>query len=145
MISRLTLLAVLATAAAPAFAAGDATKGEATFKQCQTCHSVVNDAGERLAGKGSKTGPNLFGIVGRKAGSYPDFKYGKSIVAAGEAGLVWDEASFVAYVQDPAAFLKETLADKSATAKMMFKVKSADDAANVYAYLAQFSPAPAAQ
>lgn len=137
----LSILAILATAAAPAFAEGDAVKGEATFKQCQTCHAVINDAGELVAGKGVKTGPNLYGVFGRQAGTYPDFKYGESIVAAGVAGLVWDEASFVAYVQDPTGFWKTTLNDKSAKSKMMFKVKNAEAAADVYAYLIQFSPA----
>ena len=145
MKSILAIFAVLATAAAPAFAAGDATKGEATFKQCQTCHSVMNEAGEVLAGKGAKTGPNLYGVIGRVVGSYPDFKYGESIVAAGATGLVWDEAGFVDYVQDPANHWKTVLNDKSAKSKMMFKVMNAEAAADVYAYLLQFSPAaPAA-
>ena len=144
MKSKFAIFAIVATAAAPAFAAGDAAKGEASFKQCQTCHSVVNEAGEVLAGKGSKTGPNLYGVIGRQVGSYPDFKYGDSIVAAGATGLVWDEAGFVDYVQDPANHWKKVLDDKSAKSKMSFKMKSADAAADVYAYLAQFSPAPAA-
>lgn len=144
MTSKLAIFAVLATAAAPAFAAGDATKGEATFKQCQTCHSVVNEAGEVLAGKGAKTGPNLYGVIGRQVGSYPDFKYGESIVAAGATGLVWDEAGFVEYVQDPSNHWKKVLNDKGAKSKMMFKVKNAEAAADVYAYLLQFSPAAAA-
>ena len=136
-------LAVLAVTASPAFAAGDAVKGEASFKQCQTCHSVVDAAGEVLAGKGAKVGPNLFGVFGRAAGSLEGFKYGDSIVAMGAAGLIWDEANFVAYVQDPGAFLKDKLADKSAKTKMAFKAKNAEMAADLYAYLAQFSP-PAA-
>ena len=145
MKSKLTILAVMTTLAGPAFAVGDAVKGEATFKQCQTCHSVMNEAGEVLAGKGAKTGPNLYGVIGRVVGSYPDFKYGDSIVAAGATGLVWDEAGFVDYVQDPANHWKTVLNDKSAKSKMMFKVKNAEAAADVYAYLLQFSPAaPAA-
>ena len=140
MKSTLTLLAVLATTAAPAFAGGDAVKGEAVFKQCQACHVVVDPAGKVLAGKASKTGPNLYGVSGRVAGSYPEFKYGESIVAAGAAGLVWDEATLVAYVQDPAGFLKERLGDKTAKAKMAFKVKNAESAADVYAYLVSLVP-----
>ena len=143
MKSKFAILAVLATAAAPAFAAGDAAKGEAAFKQCQTCHAVVDDAGTTLAGKGSKTGPNLYGVVGRQVGSYPDFKYGESILAAGATGLVWDEAGFVDYVQDPSNHWKKVLNDKSAKSKMSFKVKNADTAADLYAFLAQFSAAPA--
>lgn len=144
MKSKLAIMAVLATAAAPAFAAGDPVKGEAVFKQCQTCHVVANEAGEVLAGKNSKTGPNLYGVIGRQVGSYPDFKYGESIVAAGATGLVWDEAGFIDYVQDPVNHWKVVLNDKSAKSKMAFKVKNAEVAADVYAFLAQFSPAPAA-
>jgi len=140
---KLTLLALLATTA-PAFAAGDAAKGEATFKQCQTCHVVADADGNVLAGKASKTGPNLYGMFGRVAGTYPDFKYGEDMIAAGAAGLVWDEATFVEYVQDPSAFLKARLNDKGAKGKMQFKVKNAEIAADLYAYLATFSPAPVA-
>ena len=141
---KLAIIAVLATAAAPVFAAGDATKGEATFKQCQTCHSVVDDAGKLVAGKGAKTGPNLYGVFGRQVGSYAGFKYGDSIEAAGKTWLVWDEASFVDYVQDPSNHWKTVLGDKSAKSKMMFKVKNAAAAEDVYAYLIQFSPNAAA-
>ena len=140
MKSTLALLAVMATATAPAFAEGDAAKGEAVFKQCQTCHVVADADGKVLAGKASKTGPNLYGVVGRVAGTYPEFKYGESMVAAGAAGLVWDEAKFVAYVQDPQKFLKEELSDKSAKGKMAFKVKNAEMAADVYAYIASLGP-----
>lgn len=135
----LAILAALATAA-PAFAEGDAVKGAAVFKQCQACHVVVDPDGNVLAGKASKTGPNLYAVIGRVAGSYPEFKYGESMIAAGAAGLVWDETTFVAYVQDPQAFLKERLADKSAKGKMVFKVKNAEAAADVYAYLVSLAP-----
>lgn len=135
----LAILAVLATAATSAFAAGDPTKGEAVFKTCQTCHAIVDADGKVLAGKG-KIGPNLYGIVGRQAGSYEGFKYGESIVAAGAAGLKWDEATLVEYVQGPVDFLKKQLGGP-AVAKMQFKVKDAASAADVYAYLAQFSAA----
>ena len=141
---KLAMIAVLATAAAPALAAGDATKGEVVFKQCQTCHSVMGADGAMLAGKGAKIGPNLFGVFGRTAGTYEGFKYGTAMVAAGAAGLVWDEAHFVEYIQNPGAFLKKTLDDPSAAAKMAFKVKDEATAEDVYAYLAQFSPAPVA-
>jgi cytochrome c len=126
--------------ALPAYAAGDAAKGEAAFKQCQTCHAVIDDTGAVLAGKG-KTGPNLYGVFGRVAGSYPNFKYGESIVAAGAAGLMWNEADFVTYVQDPGKFLKDKLGDTGAKTKMSFKAKNAEVAADLYAFLSQFSPA----
>lgn len=141
---KLMICGVVLAAAGPVFAAGDAVKGEALFKQCQTCHTVMDDTGAVLAGKGSKTGPNLYGVFGRPAGSLEGFKYGESIAAVGAAGYAWDEAGFVEYVQDPGAFLKAKLGDTGAKTKMSFKLKGAEKAADVYAYLAQFSPAPAA-
>lgn len=141
MKSKLALLAVLAMASAPAFAAGDAANGEKDFKQCQTCHSVVDDTGAVLAGKGAKVGPNLYGVFGRQAGSLEGFKYGDSIIAAGAAGLIWDEVNFIEYVQDPTKFLQAHLSDKKAKSKMAFKVKDETVAADLYAYLSQFSPA----
>ncbi|MDZ7904461.1 MAG: cytochrome C [Cypionkella sp.] len=140
MKTTMVTIAVLAATTLPAFAAGDATKGEAVFKQCQTCHTVMDDTGATLAGKGAKTGPNLYGVFGRAAGSLEGFKYGESIVAVGAAGYAWDEAGFIEYVQDPVAFLKAKLDDKSAKSKMSFKLKGADKAADLYAYLSQFSP-----
>jgi cytochrome c len=142
---RLTLTALaLASLAAPSVAQ-DLEAGKKTFNQCQTCHVVANDAGEVLAGKNSKTGPNLFGLPGRVIGAYPEFKYGESIVAVGAAGAVWDEASFVEYVQDPAKFLKAKLGDDGAKSKMAFKLKKPEDAANVWAFIASLSPAPATE
>jgi len=141
---RITLTAIaLASLAAPTLAQ-DIEAGAKVFNQCQTCHVVQNEAGEVLAGKNAKTGPNLYGMPGRVVGSYPEFKYGESIVAVGATGKVWDEASFVAYVQDPAAWLKETLGDTKAKSKMAYKLKKPEDAANVWAYIASLSPAAAA-
>lgn len=137
----LTSLA-FASLTAPAFAQ-DIEAGAKTFNQCQTCHVIANEAGEVLAGKASKTGPNLYGLPGRVIGSYPEFKYGESIVAVGAAGAVWDEASFVEYVQDPAKFLKAKLGDDKAKTKMSFKLKKPEDAANVWAFIASLSPAVA--
>jgi cytochrome c len=140
---RLFALIVAASFAAPA-AAQDIEAGARTFNQCQTCHVVQNDAGEVLAGRNAKTGPNLYGLPGRVVGSLEGFNYGESIVAVGAAGQVWDEANFVEYVQDPAAYLKAKLDDSGARSKMVFKVRSPDDAANLWAFIASLSPAPAA-
>jgi cytochrome c len=143
-----TIAFALALAGAPALAqdapTGDAEAGAKVFAKCQTCHVVVNEAGETLAGKGAKTGPNLYGIAGRTAGTYPEFKYGESIVALGASGFAWNEADFVAYVADPAKFLKEKTGDTKAKTKMSFKLPKEDEARNVWAYLVSLAPAPAA-
>jgi cytochrome c len=134
----------LAFVAGPAFAdghaTGDAAAGEESFSQCQTCHVVADADGEVLAGRNAKTGPNLYGILGRQAGSVEGFRYGKSIVEAGENGLMWDEETFVGYVQDPTPWLREHLDDKRARGKMAFKVKTEEDARNLWAYIVSLAP-----
>ncbi|KUP94331.1 c-type cytochrome [Tritonibacter horizontis] len=127
--------ALLTALAAPALAESDAAAGEKTFGKCKSCHQIVSDSGETLA-KGGRTGPNLFGIVGQTAGTAKDFRYGDDLVAAGEAGLVWDEEQFVAYLEDPRGFLKTYLDDSGAKSRMSFRLKSGG--ADVFAYLAQF-------
>lgn len=138
----MTTLAVLGLTGTMAFAEGDPAKGEAVFKKCQTCHVVADADGNVLAGKNAKTGPNLYGVVGRTAGTYDGFRYGDSIMAAGEKGLVWDEAQLVTYVQDPAAFLKTYLDDKKAKSQMSFKLNKEQEAMDVVAYIASLAPAP---
>ncbi len=122
-------------------ASGDAAAGEAAFRQCISCHVVVDDEGETLAGRNARTGPNLYAVAGRTAGTIEDFRYSGSMTEAGEAGLVWTEESFAAYVQDPTAFLRETLDDGSARGSMSFRVRSEEDAVNLYAYLLSLAPA----
>ncbi len=138
------ILAAFAVVALPAFAAehemsGDAAAGEDAFRQCATCHVVTNEEGETLAGRNGRQGPNLYGVIGRQAGT-EDFRYGESIVEAGEQGLVWDEESFVAYVQDPTGFLQEYLDNDRARGKMTYRVRSEEDALNLAAFLADIGP-----
>ena len=122
-------------------ATGDAEAGEKVFKKCKSCHMIQNAEGEVIA-KGGKSGPNLYGIYGIAAGSKEGFakKFGKDIVAAGAAGLEWNEADFIKYVADPKAFLREYLDNGKAKSKMSFKLKDAEDAANVWAYLVSVGP-----
>ena len=120
-----------ALAAAPAFA-GDPAAGERQWRQCQACHMIVSPDGETIQ-RGQRTGPNLYGVIGREAGTYPDFRYSPAMVAAGEAGLVWDEESFIAYTENPTGFLREFLDDNSARGSMAFQLRSG--AEDIAAYL----------
>ena len=134
--------AATALLATPVFAdghaaTGDAQAGEAQFaRQCVACHVVADADGEVLAGRNARTGPNLYGIAGRALGAVEDFRYGDAIVELGEAGTVWTEENFVAYVQDPTGWLRETLDDNRARGKMAYRVRNAEDALNMYAFLA---------
>lgn len=118
--------------ATPALA-GDAAIGEAEFKKCKTCHAIIADDGTEIQ-KGGKTGPNLYGVIGRQIGAAADFKYGADLVAAGADGSVWDEASLAAFITDPAAWLKEKTGNAGAKSKMTFKLKAKQE--DVAAYLA---------
>jgi cytochrome c len=80
--------------------------------------------------KGGKTGPNLYGVIGRTAGGYEGFSYSDGLAAKGAEGLVWDEAELAKFVTNPNDYL-------GSRSKMTFKLaKGAEDVA---AYLATFS------
>lgn len=128
------LLAIFGLIANIAQAEGDAAKGEKDFRKCKSCHAIAS--ADEVIVKGGKTGPNLYGILGRTAGTVEGFRYSKDLIAAGENGLIWDAEQIAAFAQDPKKFLSEFL-DKSAKPKMTFKMKEPLD---VIAYLATFSP-----
>lgn len=134
--NRIVAVLIAGCLAAPALAEGDAEKGKKEFNKCKSCHMIEDASGEAIV-KGGKTGPNLYGIAGRTAGTVEGFRYGDDLVAAGAAGLVWDEAQFVAYSTDPKAFLKEYLDNTSAKSKMAFKLKSG--AEDIWAFLVSVS------
>lgn len=135
----MTKLFALTTAAllaiAPGAFAGDAVKGEKDFKKCKACHTITN--GDEVIYKGGKTGPNLYGVIGRTAGTLEGYKYKDSIKEAGAAGLVWDAENLVAYAADPKKFLSEFLG-APAKSGMTFKMKNGED---VIAYLVSVNPA----
>ena len=138
-------LSAFALSAAAAFAqdaamAGDPAAGEQAFRQCVTCHVIEDAEGNAIAGRNAMTGPNLYGVIGRQAGTVEDYRYSGAMVEAGEQGLVWDQDSFVAYVQDPSGFLKEFLDDSGARGKMAYRVRSEEDALDFHAYLASVGP-----
>lgn len=137
----------MALMSAPAFAdghaTGDAAAGESVFNKCKACHMIQDAEGNDIV-KGGRTGPNLYGVYQRVAGS-ADFRYGDSIVEAGEAGLVWNEEEFVKYVADPKKYLAEYNDDKRARSKMAFKLGDEQDAADVWAYIVSVGPEVAAE
>jgi cytochrome c len=117
LISALTL----AASAGSAVADGDPVKGEATFKVCKVCHRI---------GEGAKdfVGPVLNGVVGRKAGTYPNYNYSD---ANKNSGLTWDEPTLKKYLKNPQAVVPGT--------KMAFPgLPKEEDIDNVIAYLKQF-------
>ena len=136
MLKNLLPILVLALAT-PAFAEADAAEGEENFKKCKSCHAITAPDGTEVQ-KGGKTGPNLWGVVGRAVGSAPDFKYGDGLLAVNAKGTVWDEAQIVTYLADPSAWVKTASGDDAVKSKMSFKLPDAEDAADLAAYLATF-------
>ncbi|MFB9149235.1 c-type cytochrome [Roseovarius ramblicola] len=114
--------------------AGDPDRGKRLFRDCMACHSVVDETGAAIV-RGGRTGPNLYGVIGRHAGSVPGFHYSPSMSEAGQRGLRWNEADFVVYVRGATAFLRNYLDDPEARGKMAYKLRDADKARDVWTYL----------
>ena len=121
--------------------AQDVAEGERQFgRQCVSCHVVRAPDGEVLAGRNARTGPNLHGLEGRVIGSVEDFRYGDAMQRMRERGITWNADRFIAYVQDPTAWLRATLDDRRARGKMAFRVRDSQAAADIYAYLESLAP-----
>ncbi len=93
------VLALAVVLSSPAALAGDAAKGKTVFTaQCGMCHTAT---------KGGPTilGPNLYGVVGRKAASVAGYNYSPGMKAA---GWVWTDDKLDAYLPAPRAFVKGT-------------------------------------
>ena len=88
-----TALAALALASPPAVAQ-DAAAGQRVFNQCRACHSI-EQGGRNLVG------PNLHGVVGRRAGSIEGFRYSRPMQEKREQGFAWTEENLRAYIRSP--------------------------------------------
>jgi len=74
---------------APAPAQDDA--GQIAFNNaCRTCHTV-REGDNRL-------GPSLYRVVGRKAGSLPNYAYSESMK---KADIVWDKQNLDRFIANP--------------------------------------------
>ena len=114
-------------------AAADATKGEAVFAKCVSCHTIEQ-------GGATGIGPNLFAIVGKPIGTHAaGFAYSSDLA---EHGGDWSYENLSAWLASPKAFASGT--------KMSFAgLSSPEDRANLIAYLKANGggpdyPAPAA-
>jgi cytochrome c len=76
--------------ALPSPARADDAPQQVFNNACRTCHTI-REGDNRL-------GPSLFNIVGRKAGSLPNYDYSSAMK---NAGFVWDEAKLARFVASP--------------------------------------------
>jgi cytochrome c len=117
---RIAALSLIAAGllSAPVFAAGDPVQGKAVFQRCAICHNVEKDGGNGV-------GPNLFGIVGRKAATVDGFNYSGPLKAS---GIVWTDDNLAKWIASPAKMVPGT--------KMAFGgISSKGQIADVVAYL----------
>ncbi len=97
--------------------AQDAANGADVYKKCRACHQV----GETAA---NAVGPQLNGIIGRKAGTVEGFNYSE---ANKGSGVIWDKATFLNYIKDPRAAMPGN--------KMAFAgIKDEQDALDLFAH-----------
>lgn len=106
-------------AALPApYNTGDLENGKRKFAMCRSCHTI-NQGGPNM------TGPNLYGLFGRKAGSIEGFAYSDAVKSA---GFVWEAKHLDQWLADPRGFMPGT--------KMSFMgIKDPKDRIDVIAYL----------
>ena len=86
------LLILLSISAVPQEAArADVASGQLLFNNaCRTCHTM-KEGDNRL-------GPNLHNIIGRKAGSLPDYGYSSAMKGA---DFVWDKEKLDSFIAKP--------------------------------------------
>lgn len=112
--------AVEALAIGSAQAAGDVKSGKKVFNKCKACHTLK-------PGK-HRIGPSLAGIIGRKAGTSPKYRYSKAMRAYGASGVLWNGKTLDVYLTKPRKVVKGT--------KMTFPgLKKAKQRADLIAYL----------
>ncbi len=93
-IRQLAVIGLGLAAAATAFAeGGDPVRGKAVFMaQCAACHL------QKATDKSAPIGPQLYGVVGRKAGSWDHFKYTDAMK---KSGHVWNAKLLDQYLENP--------------------------------------------
>ena len=93
--------------------------------KCKACHSFEQ-------GGKHKTGPNLFGIMGSKAGSTDFGKYSDSLK---DGHWTWNDANMKAWVCDSKSAIQDLTGDEHAKTKMGGQKQCDDKADAVVAFL----------
>jgi cytochrome c len=118
------MLLLLAPSSLAQQPARDEAARQAFNTSCRTCHSV-KEGDNRL-------GPNLYKVVGRKAGSLPNYNYSPSMK---EAGFVWDQDKLARFLAKPDEVV-------SGNKMQPYGGISKDQAAMVIAYLQSVAEQP---
>ena len=76
-------------------ASGDDAKGKRVFLRCRSCHTLEE-------GGRSLTGPNLWGVFGRQAGTFEGYRFSNALA---EADFVWTPDKLNEWLLKPKDFL----------------------------------------
>jgi cytochrome c len=88
---------LLASLPAP-YNQGDLANGKKQFGLCRSCHTIAQ-------GAPNMTGPNLYGVFGRKAGAVEGFNYSQAVKTA---GFTWDAEHLDQWLARPATYMPGT-------------------------------------
>ena len=121
MVALWAVVAALAAASvyaanAPDKPAGDPVHGKTVYQICMGCHSLDED----------DVGPHHRGVVGRAAGSVPGYAYSPALK---NSHIVWDRDNLDRWLTSPQGLVPGV--------RMFFALPSAQDRADVIAYLAE--------
>ena len=97
LIAQLIVLMAATASFNTAYADCNPDKGAKISKKCVACHIVE--------GKGGKVGPSLDGIVGRKSGSFPDFKYSRALR---KLNIIWTSETLDEFLTSPQKYARGT-------------------------------------
>lgn len=100
------------------YKSADYDNGKRIYRLCVACHLLTKDGGHRV-------GPNLHGIIGRKAGSSEGFRFSRVVI---ESEIVWTPEKIDEWLANPRSFLPGN--------RMSFSgVRKPEDRRDVIAYI----------
>lgn len=125
VVAALLLVACGSAQAAATAPAAQVEAGRRLFARCAGCHQVGPKAGNLF-------GPQLNGIVGRKAGGVADYAYSPALK---KSTLVWNQQNLVAFIRD---------SDKVVPGNKMrfFSFMNEKQVSDIVAFLATHDAAP---
>lgn len=97
---------------------GNAERGKEIYHACEDCHTIDDN----------DVGPKHRGVVGRRAGSVPDYAYSPELKSS---GITWTEQALDRWLQNPQAMVPGT--------RMAFQLEDPQARADVIAFLKQYA------
>lgn len=114
------VICIALTSMALALVPGDPARGAKIYERCMACHAIDRD----------RTGPRHANLLGRVAGSVPNFPYSMAMKKAGAAGLIWTDETLDRFLENPFKYLPGTRMGYAG-------VKDTQERADLIAYLKQ--------